>query len=149
MSSTMLQEPKMTQDRSPESARLPIPVTAPSPAPGLGPIGAPAVPACSSGNKRKTVGPSPAHGSWSLSSWRHCRRMATYEVGTDLPLTAAPSGATIRRSSSVVLFITSTSGNDNRGAVAHRSRSLGAAADACQTEHGRSRIRLLRAWSAA
>ena len=45
MSSTMLQEPKMTQDRSPDSARLPIPVTAPSPAPVLGPIGAPAVPA--------------------------------------------------------------------------------------------------------
>jgi ABC-2 type transport system ATP-binding protein len=45
MSSTMLQEPKMTQDRSPDSARLPIPVTAPSPAPVLGPSGAPAVPA--------------------------------------------------------------------------------------------------------
>ena len=45
MSSTMLQEPKMTQDRSPDSARLPIPETAPSPAPVLGPVGAPAVPA--------------------------------------------------------------------------------------------------------
>ena len=45
MSSTMLQEPKMTQDRSSDSARLPIPATAPSPAPVLGPIGAPAVPA--------------------------------------------------------------------------------------------------------
>ena len=45
MSSTMLQEPKMTQDRSPDSARLPIPVTAPSPAPVLGPVGAPAIPA--------------------------------------------------------------------------------------------------------
>ena len=45
MSSTMLQEPKMTQDRSPDSARLPIPETAPSPAPVLGPIGEPAVPA--------------------------------------------------------------------------------------------------------
>jgi ABC-2 type transport system ATP-binding protein len=45
MSSTMLQEPTMTQDRSPDSARLPIPETAPSPAPVLGPAGAPAVPA--------------------------------------------------------------------------------------------------------
>ena len=45
MSSTMLQEPKMTQDRIPAPARLPIPVSAPSPAPELGPIGAPAVPA--------------------------------------------------------------------------------------------------------
>jgi ABC-2 type transport system ATP-binding protein len=45
MSSTMLKEPKMTQDRSPDSARLPIPATAPSPAPVLGPAETPAVPA--------------------------------------------------------------------------------------------------------
>ncbi|HUG30887.1 MAG TPA: ABC transporter ATP-binding protein [Candidatus Limnocylindria bacterium] len=41
----MLKEPKTTQDRTPDSARLPIPETAPSPAPVLGPVGAPAVPA--------------------------------------------------------------------------------------------------------
>jgi hypothetical protein len=33
------------------------------------------------------------------------------EVGTDLPRSAAPSGATIRRVSNVVLVITSTSDN--------------------------------------
>jgi ABC-2 type transport system ATP-binding protein len=41
----MLKEPKMTQDRSIEPARLPIPTAAPSPVPGIGPDEAPAIPA--------------------------------------------------------------------------------------------------------
>ena len=45
MSSTMLKEPKMTQDRSFDPARLPAPAAAPSPAPVLGPAGKPAIPA--------------------------------------------------------------------------------------------------------
>ena len=45
MSSTMLQEPKMTQDRSIDPARLPILSAAPSPVPGVGPAEAPAIPA--------------------------------------------------------------------------------------------------------
>jgi ABC-2 type transport system ATP-binding protein len=45
MSSTMLQEPKMTQDRSIDPARLPIPPAAPTPVPGVGPAAAPAIPA--------------------------------------------------------------------------------------------------------
>ena len=45
MPSTMLQEPKMTQDRAIEPARLPISVSAPGPAPQLGPAETPAVPA--------------------------------------------------------------------------------------------------------
>jgi hypothetical protein len=45
MSSTMLQEPKMTQDGSIDPARLPIPATAPAPVPGVGPSEAPAIPA--------------------------------------------------------------------------------------------------------
>jgi ABC-2 type transport system ATP-binding protein len=43
MSSTMLKEPKMTQDRSIDPARLPISETAPAPVPGVGPAKAPAV----------------------------------------------------------------------------------------------------------
>ena len=45
MPSTMLQEPKMTQDRSIDPARLPIPVAAPAPVPGVGRSEAPAIPA--------------------------------------------------------------------------------------------------------
>jgi ABC-2 type transport system ATP-binding protein len=45
MSSTMLQEPKMTQDRSIDPARLPTPPAAPAPVPGVGPAKAPAIPA--------------------------------------------------------------------------------------------------------
>jgi ABC-2 type transport system ATP-binding protein len=45
MSSTMLKEPKMTQGRSIDPARLPIPETAPAPVPGAGPAKAPSVPA--------------------------------------------------------------------------------------------------------
>jgi ABC-2 type transport system ATP-binding protein len=45
MSSTMLQEPKMTQDRSIDPARLPTSVSAPGPAPELGPAQTPTVPA--------------------------------------------------------------------------------------------------------
>jgi ABC-2 type transport system ATP-binding protein len=45
MSSTMLKEPKMTQDRAIDPVRLPAPVAAPSPAPVLGPVAEPAVPA--------------------------------------------------------------------------------------------------------
>ena len=45
MSSTMLKEPKMTQERAIDPARLPTPVAAPSPAPVLGPAAAPAIPA--------------------------------------------------------------------------------------------------------
>jgi ABC-2 type transport system ATP-binding protein len=45
MSSTMLQEPKMTQDRSIEPARLPIPAADPSPATEPGPAKVPSVPA--------------------------------------------------------------------------------------------------------
>ncbi len=45
MSSTMLKEPKMTQDRAIDPARLPAPVAEPSPAPVLGPAAEPEVPA--------------------------------------------------------------------------------------------------------
>jgi ABC-2 type transport system ATP-binding protein len=45
MSSTMLKEPKMTQDRAIDPARLPAPVAEPSPAPVLGPVREPEVPA--------------------------------------------------------------------------------------------------------
>ena len=45
MSSTMLNEPKMTQDRSIDPARLPIPAAAPAPVQGVGPAEAPAIPA--------------------------------------------------------------------------------------------------------
>ena len=45
MSSTMLKEPKMTQDRSIDPARLPIPPAAPTPVPGVGPNQASAIPA--------------------------------------------------------------------------------------------------------
>jgi ABC-2 type transport system ATP-binding protein len=45
MSSTMLKEPKMTQDRSIDPARLPIPSAASTPVPGVVPAEAPAVPA--------------------------------------------------------------------------------------------------------
>jgi ABC-2 type transport system ATP-binding protein len=45
MPSTMLQEPKMTQDRSIEPARLPIPAADPSPATEPGPVQVPSVPA--------------------------------------------------------------------------------------------------------
>jgi ABC-2 type transport system ATP-binding protein len=45
MPSTMLQEPKMTQDRAIEPARLPIPAADPSPATEPGPAEVPSVPA--------------------------------------------------------------------------------------------------------
>jgi hypothetical protein len=45
MSSTMLKEPKMKQDRLIDPVRLPAPAAAPSPAPVLGPAGKPAIPA--------------------------------------------------------------------------------------------------------
>ena len=45
MSSTMLKEPKMKQERPIEPVRLPAPVAAPSPAPVLGPAVEPAIPA--------------------------------------------------------------------------------------------------------
>src|SRR5690349_9126282 len=45
MSSTMLQEPKMTQDRNPAPVRQPDTTSAPSPAPELGPAKASSLPA--------------------------------------------------------------------------------------------------------
>ncbi len=45
MSSTMLKEPKMQQERPIDPARLPASVAAPSPAPVLGPAAEPAIPA--------------------------------------------------------------------------------------------------------
>ncbi len=45
MSSTMLKEPKMQQERSSDPVRLPASVAAPSPAPVLGPAEEPAIPA--------------------------------------------------------------------------------------------------------
>jgi len=45
MSSTMLKEPKMTQDRSIDPARLPIAAAPPSPVPGVGRGEVPAIPA--------------------------------------------------------------------------------------------------------
>jgi len=67
------------------------------------------------GTKQKDRGPDLAHGSW--CSWRAVLPPVGYlEVGTNLPRGATPSGATLRRASIVVLFITSTSGNDNPSA---------------------------------
>jgi ABC-2 type transport system ATP-binding protein len=45
MPSTMLKEPKMTQDRSIDPARLPIPAAPPTPVPGVGRGEVPAIPA--------------------------------------------------------------------------------------------------------
>jgi hypothetical protein len=99
------------------------------------------VPVVQPGDKRKTVGP----------IWPTVRGLLTVaalppviylEVGTNLPLPSAPKGATSRRAS-VELFITSTSGNDNRRRGAGAG-SLRAALSPCQTKHEASQIRLVR-----
>jgi hypothetical protein len=58
----------------------------------------------------KNRGPDLAHGSWCLVE-AALPPVRYLEVGANLPPTATPKGATIRRVSSV-LFITSTSDND-------------------------------------
>src|SRR5205809_6218125 len=81
----------------------------------------------------KNRGPCPAHGSWFLCE-AVVPPVSYLEVGTELLRTAAPPGATLRRASISVLFIRSTSGNDNPSAVAFGGRSLGGARGRCQTE---------------
>jgi hypothetical protein len=96
---------------------------------------------CSPG-QTKNRGPDLAHGSWFLRE-AVLPPVGYLEVGTDLPRSAAPSGATVRRLSSIVLFITHTSGNDNRRHGAGAG-SLGGGARPCQTEREPSEIPLFQ-----
>ncbi len=99
----------------------------------------------------KNRGPDLAHGSWFLGE-AVLPPVSYLEVGTELPRPASPKGESVRRVTSVVLFITSTSGNDNPSAVAFGGRSLGGAGGPCQTEgawrHG-TRLGLAAASSSA
>ena len=61
----------------------------------------------------KNRGPDLAHGRGVC--WMAALPPVSYlVVGANLPRADTPSGATLRRASIVVLFITSTSGNDKR-----------------------------------